>query len=314
MAIDDFDRKFLFKDDNEIDRNNLHQGDLLKNTDPLSSAIKEAHGYYATATDYSHFMVLSQSCDLVLRNGVTPKTKYITLAAVRPVEAAIEQEIEKTKFKDVDFPIPLSDVGKRQELTFKLERFVNNTVDDYFFISKYWHSEINENLCVFLQLSIPLHARKHYKACLTCKIGELEDIFAAKIGWATGNMYSRVGTIDLIERYDKEFDKEFKEKFAEEVQFPGIVWYHRSQVNFLKKLIVQWIKDNPSKTLDDLIAKDLLKKVPTLEEMLAERVTDMLVQNKYLRDDIQEIPQKVKFLLGNNTLIKKLLREMRSSS
>lgn len=309
---EDLERPFLFKDDARIDRVNLHQGDLLLNTAPLSSAIKEAHTYYATASDYSHFMVLSQSCDLVLRKKGLPKTKYITLAAVRPVEAAIEQEIEKAKFKDVDFPYTISDEGKRRELKYTLERFVNNTVDDYFFISKYWHKEINENLCVFLPLSIPLHARKHYQACLTCKIAELEDIFSAKVGWATGNMYSEVGTIDLIEKYDKSFDEKFKEKFAEEVLFPEIVWYHQSQVNKLKKLIGKWKKDNPDQTIDEAVAKNLLKEVPTLEDMLAERVTEMLVQNRLLRNDSPDIAKEVRNLLGNNNLIQQLLREMRS--
>lgn len=312
MLSEDSKHAFLFKDSQNIDKNNLHQGDLLINAEPLSSAIKQAHSYYATAQDYSHFMVLTQSCDLVLRKN-TPKTKYITLAAVRPVEAAIAHEIEKTKFKtDFDFPIPLSNEGMRQQLKFTLDRFVNNTVDDYFFISKYWHDKINENLCVFLPLSIALRAREHYEACLQCKIAELEDIFAAKVGWATGNMYSRVATTDLIEKYDRAFDEQFKKKFAEEVLFPEMVWFHQSQVNKLKTLIHHWEKDNPGKALDETVAKELLKKVPTLENILADRVTEVLGKNKLLRDDSPDTSKEVSALLRNNNLIKKLLREMRS--
>jgi len=161
-------------------------------------------------------------------------------------------------------------------------------------------------------LSIALRARIHYEACLQCKIAELEDIFAAKVGWATGNMYSRVATIDLIEKYDKDFDEQFKKKFAKEVLFPEIVWFHQSQVNKLKVLINQWKEDAPGKVVDETVAKELLKKVPTLENMLADRVTEVLGKNKLLRDDSPGTSKQVSALLRNNNLIKKLLREMRS--
>ncbi|MDH5415228.1 MAG: hypothetical protein OEW87_13915 [Flavobacteriaceae bacterium] len=314
MVSEESKHPFLFKDSQVIDTKNLHQGDLLVNADPLSSAIKAAHNYYATAKDYSHFMVLTQSCDLVLRKS-TPKTKYITLAAVRPVEAAITYEVEKTKFNlDFDFPIALFKEALRQQLKYTLDRFVNNTVDDYFFISKYWHEKIHENLCVFLPLSIAIRARSHYEACLECKIAELEDIFAAKVGWATGNMYSRVATTDLIEKFDKDFDERFREQFAKDVLFPEMPWVHQSQVNRLKKVIVEWKKENPNKTLDEAVAKELLDKVPTLESMLVDRVTEVLANNKLLRDDSPETSQEVSSLLRNNNLIKQLLREMRSQA
>lgn len=70
MLSEDSKHAFLFKDSQNIDTNNLHQGDLLINAEPLSSAINQAHSYYATAEDYSHFMVLTQSCDLVLRKKI----------------------------------------------------------------------------------------------------------------------------------------------------------------------------------------------------------------------------------------------------
>lgn len=162
-------------------------------------------------------------------------------------------------------------------------------------------------------MSIALRSREHYGVCLECKIAELEDIFAAKVGWATGNMYSRVATTDLIEKYDKDFDEQFKKKFAKEVLFSEMVWFHQSQVNKLKTLIHEWEKDNPSKALDKAVAQELLKKVPALEVMLAERVTEVLGQHKLLRDDSPNTSKEVSILLGNNNLIKQLLREIKSS-
>ena len=64
------------------DMSSLCQGDILKITEEIKTVLTEVHPYFLN-DQYKYFMVLTQSCDLVRRNGSKCKTPYITLAAVR---------------------------------------------------------------------------------------------------------------------------------------------------------------------------------------------------------------------------------------
>ena len=55
------------------DAASLCQGDVLKKTDELMKILKDVHPYFQN-DGYKYFMVLSQSCDLVRRNGQCCKT------------------------------------------------------------------------------------------------------------------------------------------------------------------------------------------------------------------------------------------------
>ena len=74
---------FIFTKPNDVDYGSLRQGDLLIKNPHLKAAIAEAHKYYADTPDYTHFLVLTQSCDLVRRGKKPPKSRYITLAAAQ---------------------------------------------------------------------------------------------------------------------------------------------------------------------------------------------------------------------------------------
>ena len=73
----------------------LMQGDVLRRTSELVAILQQFHPHYASHPDYKCFMVLTQSCDLVRRNGDPPSSPYITLAAVRPVEEVLWREAAK---------------------------------------------------------------------------------------------------------------------------------------------------------------------------------------------------------------------------
>lgn len=51
-----------------MEKDSLCQGDILEKTDDLIAILKEVHPYFLNES-YKYFMVLSQSCDLVRRNG-----------------------------------------------------------------------------------------------------------------------------------------------------------------------------------------------------------------------------------------------------
>ena len=71
---------------------NLMQGDVISKTSGLKRLLEEVHPHYLQ-DDYTHFLVITQSCDLVKRGGKDCKSRYITLAAVRPLTLVLEREI-----------------------------------------------------------------------------------------------------------------------------------------------------------------------------------------------------------------------------
>ena len=76
------EEKIHFTYKHSPDMSSLCQGDVLQVTDGMRDILKEVHPYFLNK-QYKYFMVLTQSCDLVRRNGGNCKTPYITLAAVR---------------------------------------------------------------------------------------------------------------------------------------------------------------------------------------------------------------------------------------
>ena len=74
---------------------------------------------------------------------------------------------------------------------------------------------------MFLALSVALRI-SHYDACIGAKVAQLDDVFQAKVGWLTGNLYSRVGTPDLEEKEDDA--ERIKEQFYEDVLRSRTVW------------------------------------------------------------------------------------------
>jgi hypothetical protein len=114
-----------------------------------------------------------------------------------------------------------------------LERLLHNTEDGFFFLKKDSHPELIEDLCVFLALSVAIRADQ-YEACLTAKIAQMDHIFAAKVGWLVGNLYSRIGTPDV------------EEKIANSDEYKGS---SMKRPNFADCLAEQPRSTKPSRTL-----------------------------------------------------------------
>lgn len=184
---------FTYKQD--MDREFLCQGDILEITDGLRAVLGEVHPYFLHK-HYRYFMVLSQSCDLVRRDGKTCKTPYITLAAVRSYSSFLKKMLISGKLVEEASGFLLMD-EKRKERAYQLiERVYNNTEPEYFFLYKEDALEFPESMVAYLKVSIALKSKEHYEKCLSAKKLELADEFKAKLGWLVGNMYSRVGTAD----------------------------------------------------------------------------------------------------------------------
>lgn len=172
----------------------LCQGDLLEKTDAMNEILREVHPYFCKP-DYQHFLVLTQTCDLVRRNGKPCKSGYITLAAVRTFDDFLHRYADKhnvTRLGDYCVLIK-KDQPRIREF---LERLLNNNEPEYFYFAKDEDFQLYTAHVATLKVSIALWANEHYDVCLRAKRAELTDAFKAKLGWLIGQLYSRVGTED----------------------------------------------------------------------------------------------------------------------
>ena len=174
----------------------LKQGDLLSITDELKQVLTDFHPHYAKSPDYSFLIVLTQSCDLAKRNGECV-SRYITLAAVRPLRTLIDRELEKHQRSSVEIDNRLCSEERRYWVKDFLIKLLNNNLPEYFYLAEDAEVGINDPHVVFLTLSIAIKS-KHYDMCQKARFGQLEEIFRAKLGWLVGHIYSRVATPDWV--------------------------------------------------------------------------------------------------------------------
>ncbi len=182
-------------------KGDLQQGDLLTRTDEIVQLLQEVHPHYHQHPDYKYLIVLTQSCDLVRRQGKACKSRYISLAAVRSLNTLIKRELARHQRSPREQRLGYCSQKARPEMQQFLERLLNNNEPNYFYLHSDLELGIAEPLVAFLALSIAVKAELHYETCLKARITQLEDSFQAKLGWLVGNMYSRVGTQDWAPDY-----------------------------------------------------------------------------------------------------------------
>lgn len=270
---------FTYKAD--ADMESLCQGDVLNITEELTEVLREIHPYFLNE-QYKYFMVLSQSCDLVRRNGKNCKTPYITLAAIRSYDSFLEKTLIKEKFAENVEGFLLMDEKKKEKAYQLIERIYNNTESDYFFLYKEDALEFPESMITYLKVSIALKSQEHYDKCLAAKKLELSDEFKAKLGWLVGNMYSRVGTADwegimtAQERKEmlnndlaskciigsKEQLKTFKAKLTEKSE---MIHNHEEAATFVSDIYVQ-TKYEKAMSIIETIFQTSSKKIPEEEK------------------------------------------------
>lgn len=294
---------FIFADQNGFNSDTLMQGDLLQRTTELREVLAQAHGYYAEADDYSHFMILTQSCDLVRRRSARlPKAPYITIAAVRPLQLIIDRRAEKSEFPAVHDSIKVCQLREQQLVEQYVERLLNNTEDGLFCLPLGCHEKLTQDLCVFLHLSVALRA-EHYDKCLSAKLGQLEDIYAAKLGWLTGNMYSRVATPGVHDIYGEEVGNEKKTEFTKRVLTQKTLWLSPSQLSVLKKLIKQ--EPDPENT-DIGRIRELIDQIPDDFAFVVNRVMELATNSGFVEEKNSE--PLVNVLLSDHNLKRLVIR------
>lgn len=219
----------------ELSKEDLRQGDLLRRSNELDEVLGLIHPHYLKP-DYLYFIVLTQSCDLVRRNDKSCKAKYINLAAVRPFSLALQRKALDIQKNEFERHVNICRKNKRTTLQSFLKNVLDNNHSEYFYLHDDNELDLHEPCVVFLRLSIGLRSDEHYEKCLKAKFLELNEEFRAKLGWLTGNMYSRIGTRDWA--VDTDSRKQFNNMISD-ILDRNFIWLDSNSANAINKYIVK---------------------------------------------------------------------------
>jgi hypothetical protein len=235
-----------------VDCNSLSQGDVLRRTPGVEALLREVHPHYFEKPDYPYFIVLTQSCDLVRRSGRPCSSRYITIAAVRPLTLAIRRELASYQYDAVEQLLGFCSSAHKAKAAQFVERLLNNNEPPYFFLEREPSVEFSEEACAFLRLSIAVKAELHYDTLLDAKILQLKESFQHKLGYLVGNLYSRVGTQDWVP--DNSSQQEFDGRVKNLIE--GLVHWVDKEVH---RRVLSELKAVPKEELSDQRLLDAVK-------------------------------------------------------
>jgi hypothetical protein len=280
----------------------LQQGDILEPTEKLIKVFKDVHPYFAQKK-YLAFFVLSQSCDMVKRNGKCSAT-HINLSVVRSLQDVISSSL-KDRFGYLA-PGIYSESMKRT-VDMMVERLVNQNENNLGLF--YLHPDADAGIAVhsvaILRVAISLRASEHYETIKDARIGGLSKEFQAKLGWMVGNLFSRIGVRDWKEMQDSE-SKE-KSIINNCLKFTRVspIWLDK---RIYGKIIEEYNNFEKLPTTEqDRIIKDFLPPPP--KDKILEIITKT-IKDVYPKAS-PEICNKIKNRLSNNQQLEAQMRKFR---
>ncbi len=253
---------WLYKQQSPADL--LEQGDILQRSDALIQLLHTYHPYYAQHAENRFFVVLTQSCDLVVRGGACA-ARYIALAPVRPLKTIVQREFEP-RLRKIDLGDPYASDSVRADVERFLARLFNNNETGYYYLEAEQGAGLYEAMCGVLALPISLKV-EHYQALLQARILGIDDAFQAKLGWLLGQMYSRVGTRD--------FETSVVKSKVDEVTDSMAVWLEPNQVTAMDALVAKYRAENAGAQIDAAVFESLLKQVPKKKARAIEAVLEV---------------------------------------
>ncbi len=276
----------------------LQQGDVLARSQAIEGLLAEVHPAYLGKQN-THFLVVTQSCDLV-RRGPECKARYITLAAVRRRSDAMDREVAKWSTQSFELTHRIFDRTRRPELKRFLERLENNNHPEYFFLHSEPRHELFDESCAFLRLTVPFKS-EHYDKFLEARILSLTSEFQAKLGWLVGTVYSRVGTRDYIG--DVKPKKAWNES-ANDLLDESYAWVHPERLKEARRMAKRG-------ELSDGSTSEVRSRIRSLEvESKKERVVRLVVAALERHDLLdQKVSGVARSLLESDAAIDKQLRE-----
>jgi len=244
----------------------LQQGDIIQPSVELKSLLKDAHPHFMDKK-YIAFFVLTQTCDLVRREGKPCRTKYINLAVIRPLvdilPTLLDGTCEKVEIGDQLVPgVYTSETKQKAEQ--RLERILNQNaqVEGVFYLHPDAGVEITEHCVALLQVSVAIRAYEHYDKLTRARSGRLNEQFQSKLGWLIGNLFSRIATQDGEREHQNRLITEF---LVEKNNTLGCTfrWIPRQKARTARRQNL----DITGKTIDEVA--DLIKEMPSHPRELA---------------------------------------------
>ncbi|MCK4374607.1 MAG: hypothetical protein KAX19_04730 [Candidatus Brocadiae bacterium] len=267
---------FAYSDEPNPDE--LFQGDLLVRTPELESLLARLYPWiHQNRNTYQYFVVLTQSCDLVLRGTPNARADHITLAAVRPLDLLLRRDVFRLQ----------SSLERKHEICFserkegfirRMERLISNEEPPYFYFHPSAETPFQEAHVAFLRISFALRTEDHYGKCLEAKKLQLAEPFRAKLGWLTTHVFGRVATEDFPESERSRMASEYVGSIQ------GLRWYRRSTLQHAAH------RGRGTGALDQLTAEeldDLLRGVEkeTHVGLVAQRVLEIVREVLTANDD-----------------------------
>ncbi len=206
----------------------LEQGDFLIPTEELRSVLNLVHPHFCD-NKYTGYLVITQSCDLVRRDGDLAKARYVNIATVRPLQLILYQLLA-TRCESVCGAFLKSGWREAWEL---LERITNQNENTLglFYLHPDSDLEFASASVAFLRVSIALRA-DHYEILMNARRGRLKPDFQAKLGWLVGNLYARPASRDWADSEDGKNGQ--SDAIHDVLKNAGITWFEDEKVALAK--------------------------------------------------------------------------------
>jgi hypothetical protein len=284
-------------------KGDIKQGDVIGKGPEIEEALR-SHFAFFNKPEFRHFIVLTQSCDLVRysKSNKICKAPYITLSPAMDLEKVLEEEISYWR-NDLAIAAGVCKESDRQKAIDLTKRIMNNNNPEYFYLHQSVRQgiEFPNNSCALLRLSFSVRSEDFYDICLRNRILSLKDVFSAKLGFLISEIYSRVGTED----WPDNFSPEFFDEFVEETLGGIFMWVPGDKLTRLEKELRKESKINdPDKMNRDYLRdriKDISDKGVRFNEAV-DRIIEILEDGKLIEADPQQIEHIRAVLLGDKTL------------
>jgi hypothetical protein len=159
---------------------NLWQGDIVDREKLFATnALRGHQDYIELRHDFVGFCVVSQTCDLVRDPERRAPIDFICLAVIRKLVDVFSANTPKDKIKQL------------------LERIINHreNKEGYFYLHAEPSAVAEDGAVVDLRTTFSLH-QKHYDQIFAARKLSLNDVFANKLGWMAGHLYSRIPNLE----------------------------------------------------------------------------------------------------------------------
>lgn len=176
---------------------NLWQGDIIDREKLVATnALRGHQDYIELRDDFVGFCIVSQTCDLVRIPGRRAPVDFICLAVIRKLTDVFSAGTAKDKTKQL------------------LERIINHreNKEGYFYLHTEPSVIVEDGAVVDLRTTFSLH-EQHYEQILGARKLSLDEIFANKLGWMAGHLYSRIPNFEWNDL--KADSEESAEQFVE---------------------------------------------------------------------------------------------------